>query len=304
MAYFEMRSAIFSGSKTVLDLLMPAYRFCRPDDIPYLVRAVNECFLVHFPGSLPLTVDEMRNEMKELDLWPSNSMVAKDGNDPIAVLIGTKRSTEVLVLRLGVRPDHLRQGHGSHVLSSLRQKLAVLGPPRLIAEVPKEPDLAAFFTACGYRHETGYTDHVWRTESVEAVPPGLVMPVSVQDLIDNDVLTVSDGVAWERTRETLINSAEVLQGHAIASPERIEAHALCRPSRDGAFLDVVACGCVDPERRAAYLGILWRHLATASGRALRLPKLTDGELAEEELSRWGFRTAGSYERYASSASSG
>ena len=55
---------------------MPSYRFCRPDDIPYLVRAVNECWDVHFPEAPRMTVDRYREEMRTLDVWPSNSLVA------------------------------------------------------------------------------------------------------------------------------------------------------------------------------------------------------------------------------------
>ncbi|HEX6201845.1 MAG TPA: GNAT family N-acetyltransferase, partial [Thermoanaerobaculia bacterium] len=116
---------------------MPSYRFCRPDDIPLLVHAVETCYRPHDPAEPPWSPDSFRRGMREIDLWPSNSMVALDtAGEPLAVMIGTKRPDAVAVHRLGVRPDHLRQGHGLHLLTSLSQKLAVLGPDRLVAEVP------------------------------------------------------------------------------------------------------------------------------------------------------------------------
>ncbi len=133
---------------------MPSYRFCRPDDIPFLVRAVNECWAPHFPGTPPLTVEGFRREMKELDLWPSSSMVAADDETPVAVLTGTKREEETLISRIGVRPGETRKGHGGHLVTSLSQKLAVLGPPRLVAEVPGDlPDALRFFEGLGWRRE-------------------------------------------------------------------------------------------------------------------------------------------------------
>ncbi len=138
---------------------MPSYRFCRPDDIPFLVRAVNECFDVHFPDRPPLTVDGFRREMKHLDLWPSSSLIAAEGDRPIAVLTGTKREDETLVARIGVRPGAERDGHGGHLITSLSQKLAVLGPPRLAVEVPASlPGARAFFRALGWEDDGTYLD--------------------------------------------------------------------------------------------------------------------------------------------------
>ena len=133
---------------------MVAYRFCRPDDIPLLVHAVNRCFDVHFGSSQPLTVDEFRREMREEHLWPSNCMVATAGEEPVAVILGTKESHEVRVRRIGVAPGHQRHGHGRHLLESLGKKLAVLGPPVLVAEVPVDlTDAVAFFKALGWRED-------------------------------------------------------------------------------------------------------------------------------------------------------
>ncbi len=134
---------------------MVAYRFCRPDDIPLLVSAVNRCYDVHFPGEAPLTVDGFRREVREERLWPSNCMVATAGDEPVAVVLGTKTPHEVHVRRIGVAPGHQRRGHGRHLLESLGSKLAVLGPPRLVAEVPAVlAEARAFFAALGWSEET------------------------------------------------------------------------------------------------------------------------------------------------------
>ena len=134
---------------------MVAYRFCRPDDIPLLVSAVNRCFDVHFPAAAPLTVDGFRREVREERLWPSNCMVATAGDEPVAVVLGTKAPQEVHVRRIGVAPGHQRRGHGRHLLESLGSKLAVLGPPRLVADVPAVlTEARAFFAALGWREET------------------------------------------------------------------------------------------------------------------------------------------------------
>jgi GNAT superfamily N-acetyltransferase len=282
---------------------LPSYRFCRPDEEGDVVRAVNDCFNVHFPGARPATVESFRGEMKRLDVWPSNCMVAIAGEEPIAVLIGTKRDQEVLVLRVGVRPDHAGQGHGSHVLTSLSQKLAVLGPPRLIAEVPQAlPGVQSFFAAAGYRHEATYTDYRREPAPVEGVPEDLVIPVSVQDLVDNEALDLLAGRSWVRSRETLLNRRQELTGFAVASPERLEAYLLYDPAPTAAGLEIVALGSAgESARGAVFLGLLLRYLAGRSPLPLSLPRLAAGEVPAELLAELGFHPWARFDRLATAA---
>ena len=133
---------------------MSAYRFCRTDDIGLLVDALNRCWRPHFPHEPPATAASFKRSIRDLQVWCSSCMVAFAGADPIGVLIGAKRASGTLVHRLAVHPDHLRQGHGRHLLESLASKLAILGPPRLAAEVPESFAAArALFGSCGYVEE-------------------------------------------------------------------------------------------------------------------------------------------------------
>ena len=88
-------------------------------------------------------------------------MVAFSGPDPIGVLIGAKRPSGTLVHTIAVHPDHRRQGHGRHLLASLGSKLAILGSPRIVAEVPETLAPACeLFSASGYVQEALLTDYV------------------------------------------------------------------------------------------------------------------------------------------------
>lgn len=292
---------------------MPSYRFCRPDDIPLLVRAINECWAAHFPGTPRMTVDRYRREMKELDLWPSSCLIALTDTDPIAVLTGTKREGETLVSRLGVRPGHEGNEHGSHLLTSLGQKLAVLGPPRLVTEVPAAlPRVASFFEREGWRRETGFTDWLREADAapVEPVPDGLVAEVTVADLSAAGALEVAphldSAAAWERTRESLLGRKERLRGFAIAGPERIEAWLLELPPEDEEGpAEVLGFGAAEADRGPLLpllLTALLRHAIHRNpGRALRLPKLTAGDLPDDTLAALGFRPEAEYHRYATEA---
>src|SRR5262245_769921 len=130
---------------------MSSYRFCRTDDIGLLVDALNRCWAPHFPDEPRMTPAAFKRSIRDLQVWCSSCMVAFAGADPIGVLIGAKRPSGTLIHKIAVHPDHLRQGHARHLLDSLSSKLAILGPPRLVAEVPE-----AFAPACALFSECGY----------------------------------------------------------------------------------------------------------------------------------------------------
>ena len=60
---------------------MPSYRFCRTDDIPLLVDALNDCFGVHFPEQGERSTDDFKREIGELDVWCSSCMVVSEDHE-------------------------------------------------------------------------------------------------------------------------------------------------------------------------------------------------------------------------------
>ena len=170
-------------------------------------------------------------------------MVAFSGPDAIGVLIGAKRPSGTLIHKIAVHPDHLRQGHGRHLLASLGSKLAILGPPR--ESSPKFPGVSPaceLFSACGYVQEALLTDYVLERPALSergdaARVEGFIMLLStVDNLAANGLLgpaspsasagQVNPQVCWERSVETLTARKDDIAGLAIASDERIEAYVL------------------------------------------------------------------------------
>ena len=169
---------------------MSGYRFCRTDDIGLLVDALNRCWAPHFPDEPPMTPAAFKRSIRDLQVWCSSCMVAFSGSDPIGVLIGAKRPSGTLVHKIAVHPDHRRQGHGRHLLTSLGSKLAILGPPRIIAEVPETLTPACeLFSAAGYVQEALLTDHVSEPDDLREAGDGrLVIPITVDNLAANGLL--------------------------------------------------------------------------------------------------------------------
>ena len=114
-----------------------------------------------------MTPAAFKRSIRDLQVWCSSCMVAFSGSDPIGVLIGAKRPSGTLIHKIAVHPDHLRQGHGRHLLTSLGSKLAILGPPRLVAEVPETlAPACGLFNASGYLQEALLTDYVLETRAL------------------------------------------------------------------------------------------------------------------------------------------
>ena len=251
---------------------MASYRFCRSDDIPLLVRAYDVCFRPHFPDAPELTIDDIKRAVREIDFWSSGCMVAREGDEPVAVALATKRATEAGIYRIGTRPDRLRRGHAGHLLTSLSAKLAILGPPRLVAEVPDGPAARGFFESCGYRREAEYSEFVRPASPADGSGTELLVEVTVDDLRSAGALDPGARPIWERAAETIARRAGSLHGLAVVSAERIEAHLLYEDPPEPAERSIVALGCADPAKRALWFGLLLRAVGTVKLRIAGVPK--------------------------------
>lgn len=297
---------------------MTSYRFCRTDDIPLLVEAHNQCYRPASGERDELTVDRFKRLIREIDLWTSSCMVALAGDDPIAVILACKRETENWIYRIAVHAEHRRQGHGGHVLTSLSQKMAILGPPRLLAEVPEsDTNLAPFFESCAYRAEGAYTDFVAAPMPEAPEPPALLRPAKLADVAD--LLSAGEERSWWRRPDTVRNLGDQLGGYAIASDRQIEAFALYRDSDRSGCREVLAIevasqpGLSDssstssstftaaPGNVDALVGMLLIQLRRTARHHVLVPRVEPREVGFELLQRCGFKPGVSYRAMSATA---
>jgi GNAT superfamily N-acetyltransferase len=301
---------------------MPAYRFCRTDDIALLVDALNRCWSPYFPDEPQMTPAAFKRSIRDLQVWCSSCMVAFSGPDPIGVLIGAKRPSGTLVHKIAVHPDHRRQGHGRHLLASLGSKLAILGPPRIMSEVAETLDSArGLFSAGGFVQEALLTDYVFQREQddvqEEVEPDGyperarqrdasptsgrFVIPVTVDDLAANGLLEdARPQVCWKRSVETLSARKDEIAGLAVASDERIEAYLLYVPSE--VDVEIVSLRTFVEDGGARLEHLLSRLRARGIG-SFRFTAVHPSEISTELLETLGFRRTVAQVRYAATARS-
>ena len=284
---------------------MSAYRFCRTDDIALLVDALNRCWAPYFPDEPPVTPAAFKRSIRDLQVWCSSCMVAFSGSDPIGILIGAKRLSSTLVHKIAVHPDHRRQGHGRHLLASLGSKLAILGPPRIVAEVPETLAPAReLFAASGYVEEARLTDYVLDREAndVGEAAGMFVIPVSIDDLAANGILGEDHPqVCWERSVGTLTARKDDIAGLAVASDERIEAYVLYLKRGIEATEIVSLRSFLDDD--GARLKQLLSQLRAGGMETFQYPKVHPAEISQEWLETLGFRPAGGHLLYAARARS-
>ena len=233
----------------------------------------------------------------------------------VGFLFGAKRRTETLVHRIAVHPDHLRRGHGRHMLDSLRSKLSILGPPRIVAEVPSgRADALALFEAAGYERET--TFDTWRLDGNERArftpagpagdrSAGLVVPMPLEDLAANGVLADRPGLPWERSLTTLRARAASLRGLALVADDAIAAALLWSndASGPGAVVSDLRLDVRDPGAARANLGRLLGALAETAAGPLLLKSVAAGEVPSAWLEAYGLARVGTSVRVSTRAGS-
>jgi GNAT superfamily N-acetyltransferase len=300
-----------------------SYRFCRTDDIALLVDALNRCWAPYFPDEPPITSTAFKRSIRDLQVWCSSCMVAFSGSDPIGVLIGAKRPSATLVHRIAVHPDHRRQGHGRHLLASLGSKLAILGPPRIVAEVPETlAPACGLFSACGYVEEAVLTDYVVERPALirrqaqddpersrgmsergdAARVDGFVIPVTVDDLAANGLLgEAHPQTCWERSVQTLTAKKDEIAGLAVASDERIEADVLyLKHGMEEAEIVSLRSFIEDGGARLRHLLL---EVGARGMETLRFPKVHPAEISNERLEMLGFRAVAAHRLYTARARS-
>jgi GNAT superfamily N-acetyltransferase len=271
---------------------MASYRFCRSDDVPLLIQAHNEC-LRPPAGADPIDRDRFKWWIRALELWTSSCMVATEGSQLIGVLLAAKRETESCLLAVGVHPDFRHLGHGRHMVTSLGQKLAILGPPRILAEVPADHErFRTFLGHCNYRERETFTDFVLQAPfAASTVPPEMIAEIGLDELAEAEFADHAVDFPWGRQprsiarRQEYFSSVRVL---ALAGVDRLEA-ALVVDESDPAARKILAIRYASEDRGSTLAGGLLRHYASLASTPVVWELVHESECELPRATGWGLR---------------
>jgi GNAT superfamily N-acetyltransferase len=247
---------------------MPLYRFCRPEDIPMIVQALNTCYDVHFPQDPAMTAAQFREEMGLISLWPSNTMVVLDNKDPVAVIVGTKRPYGCWIARLGVRSDHQRQGVGRYIVEALTRKLSIIGPRVISVDVPVDNEgAAAFFRHLGFEAWGQYWSFAGHPQMNVSEGLRQVHPVKPDVALSRYEAFHPMPQCWERDAYTLQLYAGRLSGYAFWEQDNIYGYLLL-------YQHIIMDLALDPHADPIRVGTaLLQRAAVDVKEALRIDKV-------------------------------
>lgn len=203
---------------------MPSYRFCRPDDLIMLVRAMNTCYLMHYPDEPAMTAERLKEQMTVLGVRPGNCMVALERQQPVGVVVSTKRDTGVWIQAVGCQPAVQRQGIATELLEALIRKIAIQRAPEVTVDVPSTNTAALrLFEAAGLTDRGRWVSyHGPLPEGVGAFHRGpgpllqdrqaRVDTVPVPDVLADLAAWETHPVCWERNAASLAGYGTVPQG--------------------------------------------------------------------------------------------
>ncbi len=285
---------------------MASYRFCRSDDVPLLVDAYNACFRP--PGEVePIDRERFKWWIRVLELWTSSCMVATEGERLIGVVLAAKREDagENCLLAVGVHPDFRHLGHGRHMVTSLCQKLAILGPRKIVAEVPANAErFRTFLAHCDYTEGETFTDYVLEPPfAASKVPDDMVAEISLDELGEAGFPQRDVTLPWGRTPDSIARRQEYFESVrvlALAGVDRFEA-ALVVDESISNKREILAIHYAHATGGPALTRGLLRHYASLADTPLHWGRVHESECGAEQAVTWGFRPAGNIVRMETTA---
>ena len=130
---------------------MSSYRFCHPDDLTLIIRAINACYLMHYPDAPAMTEERLKEHMTLFHVRPGNCMVALERQQPVGVVVSTKRDYGVWIQALGSQPAFQRRGIATQLVEALLRKIAIQRAPIVTGDVAADNSPARrFFEALDF----------------------------------------------------------------------------------------------------------------------------------------------------------
>ena len=217
-------------------------------------------------------------------------MVALEGREPVAVLLGAKRAEATLVHTVSPCTRRIAAAATAGICSprsarSSRSSARRACSPR---SRPRATRRSALFRSCRWQSESRFVD--WRRDRSDRAPAELpVSPIAPAEALGSGLLAPGPR-SWRRDLPSLARQADELVGLGFHSPDRLEACLLATSTAAPTGWEILAAGLSDSGFGRLGLGLLLDELERRAGGApLRLSRVTPEEVDPELLVALGFR---------------
>lgn len=267
---------------------MPSYRFCRPDDLTLIIRAINACYLMHYPDEPAMTAERLKEQMTLFHVRPGNCMVALERQQPVGVVVSTRRDYGVWIQALGCQPACQRRGIASQLVEALIRKIAIQRAPLVTVDVPTNNTPARqFFEAADFTVRGHYVSYQGFLTEMPDIP-GSIEAVPSQELLAYYAPFHTIPACWERNAESLAGYGTLPQGYAYYTQGTVQGYLI---HWDNTILDLAIAPQADAEQVSmALLGCM----RTAGYAHAILAKVPEGEPVGPVLTRLGFSPTAAY----------
>ena len=267
---------------------MPSYRFCRPDDLALIVRAINQCCRIHETDAPEMTEERLKAHMTLFAVRPGNCMVALERQQPVAAIISTRREAGAWIQTLGCQPAFQRRGIASQLVEALVRKIAIQRTEDITVDVPEDNDAALnFFQAVGFEDRGDLVTLAGEPEGASD-PPGEVVQATASELLDSYEAFHTVPVCWERSADSLAGYGELIQGYAYRENGALRGYLL---HQGAVVLDLACASDADAARISA---VLLGRLRAAGVSPVTLPKLNAADPLLDILQQKGLKPVRSY----------
>ena len=266
---------------------MPSYRFCRPDDLGLIVRAINQCCRIQ-ADTPEMTEERLKTHMTLFAVRPGNCMVALERQQPVAAIISTRREAGAWIQTLGCQPAFQRRGVASQLVEALVRKIAIQRTEDITVDVPEDNDAALnFFQAVGFEERGRFV-----TLAGEPDNPGDLIGEVVQapaaELLNAYEAFHAFPACWERSADSLSGYGELIQGYAYREDGAMRGYLL---HQGATILDLACAPDADAVRISA---ILLDHLRATGTSPVSLPKVNAADPLFDILQQQGLKPVRSY----------
>ncbi len=267
---------------------MPSYRFCRPDDLLLLVRAINDCYQIHYPDAPAMTTERLKDQMTVFAVRPGNCMVALERQQPVGVVVSTRRDTGVWIQAIGCQVAYQRQGIAAQLLEALVRKIAIQRAPQVTVDVPTTNTSALrLFESVAFTVRGRYRSY----QGTFPVCPGVsehVTTVAPPDLLADYTHWHPTPACWERDAAALAGYGALPQGYAYTAQGTVQGYLI---HWDSTILDLALA----PQAEAMHvLPALLGRMQAAGCTQATLAKVPEGDAIGPALTRLGFTLTAEY----------